>query len=292
MHPAARIIAIAAVLAAPSLGRSQQQELTAVLADDATATEWLQNQDEELPLFVAADDYTPDITQPGPDLGDFPNSAFTLPRGGIYIEQAPFTLQTGNRQVAAGYTWPFLLRFGLTDDVEFRVFGNGLTSTFGTGGTTGFAPLALDLKVHLWNDRMEVWRPAASLEVFVLTTWGARNLSGGTQPSLNLNLDFPLSEATNIEMTFSYTGVQAADLNANQFSYQWAVEQQVTERFQVFVHGFYSGPIPFESGSGVVIGIGYFYQLSDRWMAFNSYNAGLTSAAPPFSTQFGVAVAL
>src|SRR5262245_46548998 len=97
MHLAARIFAIAAVLAAPALGHAQ----SAVLSQEATATEWLQDQDEEPRLFVAAADYRPNIATPGPDFGDFPNSAYTLPRGGIYIEQAPFTLQTGNRQVSA-----------------------------------------------------------------------------------------------------------------------------------------------------------------------------------------------
>jgi len=304
MRLAARIIAIASVLAATAAGRAQLLEPTAVV-DGSEASDWIASEDEEPPLFFAANRPAPDIASPGPDLGDFPNSAFTLPRGGIYVEQGPFTLQTANRQVPVIYTWPFLLRFGLTDDVEFRVFGSGLTSISGPNGTTGFAPLALDLKVHLWNDRMEVLRPAASLEVFVQTTWGSQNLSGGTQPSLNLNLDFPITEATNIEMTLGYMGVQdpvlvvgprggsrLINLNVNEFSYQWALEHQVTDRFQIFVHGFYNGPIIFQSGQGIAVGIGYFYQLSDRWMLFNSYNTGLTTATPPFFTQFGLAVAL
>src|SRR5262245_45260897 len=163
MRLAARIIVLVAFAAVPAAARAEPHDMTALLADGADND--ASTQDDELPLFVTADGWTPDIKTPGPDLGDFPNSAFTLPRGGIYVEQGPFTLQTGNRQVAGAYLWPFLLRFGLTDNVEFRVFANGLTSTFGADGVTGFAPLALDFKVHLWNDRMEFFRPAASLEV-------------------------------------------------------------------------------------------------------------------------------
>jgi Putative MetA-pathway of phenol degradation len=248
-----------------------------------------------------------DIADPGPDFGDFPNSAFTLPKGRIYLEQAPFTWQDQNARNPTIYSWPFMLRYGLTDDVEFRLLTAGLTSVSGAPRTTGFAPLLLDLKVHLWDDHMECLLPAASLEVYVQTTWGSRSLSGGTQPSLNLNLDFPLNECLNIEMTFGYTGVRTAmdvvtsvnppvfrrgNLNDNVFAYQWAIERQINDRLQLFVHGYYSGPVFMQNGSSVVVGAGFFYQLSDRWMIFNSYNAGLDDDAPPFATQLGVALAL
>lgn len=263
------------------------------------------SEDEALPLFFGAS-WTPDISKPGPDMGDFPNSAFTLPRGGVYVEQGPFTLQTAGDNLPAMYSWPFLLRFGLTDDVEFRMFASGLTSTLGADNTTGFAPLALDLKVHLWDDRMEYLRPAVALEVYLQTTWGSRVFNAGTEPSINLNLDFPFTENTNIEMSFGYSAVldpldvvapgsgtpQRTNVDVNEFSYQWAWEQQLTEEFQFFIHGFYNGPILMQSGSGVMVGAGYFYQLSDRWMIFNSYNAGLSDGVPPFLTQFGVSVAL
>jgi hypothetical protein len=86
--------------------------------------------------------------------------------------------------------------------------------------------------------------------------------------------------------------IKRANLTADQFSYQWAVEQQVTDRFQVFLHGFFNAPIYLQAaGSGVVLGGGYFYQLSQRWMVFNSYNGGCNKTVPPFLTQFGVATA-
>lgn len=258
----------------------------------------------------------PDIKEPGPDMGDYPNSAFTLPQGRAYVEFAPLTLQTANAANSAAYSFPFLLRYGLTDDVEFRLIGSGLSSVFNTGNTvSGFAPLIVDTKIHLWDDRMEQYLPAASLEVYIQTNLASPGFQVGVEPSLNLNLDFPLSEKTNIEMTLGYTGVQDSvrvhtgqrydpilgyevpvvhreDVTFNEFSFQWAVERQLTDEFQVFVHGYYNGSIFLQSGPSKVIGAGWFYQVSKQIMLFSSYNFGLDSASPPFSTQLGMAFAL
>lgn len=258
----------------------------------------------------------PDISEPGPDMGDYPNSAFTLPKGRAYIEFAPLNLQTADRYNSASYNAPFLLRYGITDDVELRLFGSGITTAFDPGNTvSGFSPLIIDTKIHMWDARMEQMIPAASLEVYVQTNWGSPAFQGGVEPSINLNLDFPVAEKTNIEMTFGYTGIQdalfvvtgdrffprlghkipklhQANLNVNQFSYQWAIEQQVTEKFQIFVHGYFNGPVYLQSGPGKVIGTGWFYRVSKRSMIFSSYNAGMDSATAPFTTQLGVAFAL
>src|SRR5262245_44895110 len=40
------------------------------------------------------EDSWPNIKEPGPDLGDFPNSAFTLPKGRMYFESGTFSLLT------------------------------------------------------------------------------------------------------------------------------------------------------------------------------------------------------
>ncbi len=258
----------------------------------------------------------PDIKDPGPDMGDYPNSAFTLPQGRAYVEFAPLSLQTANAENSAAYSFPFLLRYGLTDDVELRLISTGLASVFNPGNTaSGFFPLIIDTKIHLWDDQMEKLLPAASLEVYIQTELGSPAFQSGVEPSLNLNLDFPVNEKTNIEMTFGYTGVQDSvrvhtgqrydpilgyevpvvhreDVTFNEFSYQWAVEQQLTDEFQVFVHGYYNGSIFLQTGPSKAIGAGWFYQVSKQIMLFSSYNFGLDSASPPFSTQLGMAFAL
>jgi hypothetical protein len=68
----------------------------------------------------------PDISDPGPD-GQLLNSNYTLRQGRIYVESAPFSYQTSTQQNPAAYNFPFLLCYGLTDDVELRLAGNGLT---------------------------------------------------------------------------------------------------------------------------------------------------------------------
>ena len=257
----------------------------------------------------------PDISKPGADFGDYPNSAYTLPKGRSYLEFAPLSYQGPDRHNAASNNTAYLFRYGITDDVEIRLTGSGLTSVFDPGSTvTGFAPLIIDTKIHLWDDQIERLIPAMSFEAFVQTNLASPQFQAGYEPSVNLNMDFPFTEKTNLEMTIGYTGVQdsiyiltgerfiprfnhnvptvgKANLNVNQFSFQWAVEQQVTEKFQVFLQGYYNGDVFRQSGAGKVVGAGYFYQFSKVATFFNSYNAGLDPSTPNFSTQLGFAYA-
>lgn len=272
--------------------------------------------DVVIPLELTADVETagPDITSPGPDMGDFPNSAFTLPKGRMYVESAPFTYATADHNNASAYSWPFLLRYGVTDDVELRLFGNGGTSVYDPQPVHGFSPLIIDTKIHLW-DGNDGLIPAASFEGYLQTTWGSSNFDGGWQPSLNMNFDLPLNDKTNLEWSLGYTGTRDAvnvvtgerfiprqhhlqpiihteGVNVYQFNVQWAIEREVTERLQVFVHGYYAGAVLLEQGAGSVVGAGAFYTLTRRWMAFGSCNAGLDSAVAPVSGQLGMAYAL
>lgn len=309
-HDPSRWSASPVTLTGRRAGPSAPPHLVQFSDDDAVGT--------EAPSAGASDSASdppskPDISNPGPDMGDFPNSAFTLPKGRWYFESGPATFQTADSQNPSNYTWPFLIRYGVTNDMELRLLGSGLTSTLAPSNTTGFGPLIIDTKIHLWNDRMENWIPAASFEAYLQTDWGSPAFRGGIQPSLNMNFDFPITKKTNIEMSFGYTGVQTtvhvltgfefvprlnhevpvihdeAD-NGYQFSYQWAVEQQLTDEFQVFVHGQYLGAV-LRSPPSTIVGAGFFYQLSPRSITFASFNAGLDELAPPFSTQFGIAFA-
>jgi len=258
----------------------------------------------------------PNIEEPGPDMGDFPNSAFTLPKGRAYVEFSPVTMFTADRENPQGYIAPYLLRYGLTDDVEFRLFGNGVTHVGGPSPTTGFSPLNLDFKVHLWNDRKEWLIPAVSLEVFLLTPWGSSQFTGGWQPSLNLNFDLPITKKMNLEWTLGYGGVQEAinintkevfvprfnflvpgihrqfTPNFNQFKAQWAIEYKVNDKLELFVHGFHNGAILFNLGAGEMVGAGMFWKFSPCLTAFGSANSGLTPNLPSFAGQVGLALAL
>jgi hypothetical protein len=172
------------------------------------------------------------------------------------------------------------------------------------------------MKVHLWNDRKEWLIPAASLEVFLLTPWGSKQFNGGWEPSLKMNFDLPITKKINLEWTFGYSGVQQAinintheifiprfnflvpgihrqfDLNFNQFSAQWAIEYQVNDQLEIFVHGFHNGAILFNFGAGEMVGVGAFWKFNSRVKAFGSVNSGLTPNLPSIAAQLGFAVAL
>lgn len=257
----------------------------------------------------------PDISEPGPDLGDFPNSAYTLPKGKAYIEFAPFTLAGPDAQNPSSYTTPFLLRYGATDDVELRIFGSGFTKVYGDHGETGFSPISLDTKIHMWDQNNEWFIPAMSLEAYIQTDWGTKAFDGGWQESIALNFDMLLTKKTNLEWTIGYSGVQdavnvitggrfvprhgfirptvhRANLNIYQLSIQWALEHEVTERLQVFTHGFYNGGILIQQGAGITVGAGAFWKFSPSLIGWGSCNAGLTDADPPVLAQIGFAYAL
>lgn len=312
----AAFVAIAWIAAAPSFAVAQDSDIA--WTDPVALAEVRKDRGRLPPALrlteVVESSEWPNIADPGPDMGDFPNSAFTLPRGKVYIESAPLTMITGDSFGPAAYLWPYLLRYGVTDDLELRLLGNGLTSVFGSDPTTGFSPTVIDLKVHLW-DGNERFIPASSLEVYLLTPWGSPAFQGGWQPSLNMNFDLPVGEKTNIETTVGYSGVlDALDVNtgervkprfhhfvsgrhqrgANEYlvSFQWAVSRTITERLQLFLHGYFNGSLLLQQGTGKVIGVGGQYQLSDRWMTFGSCNAGLDDAVAPFSAQWGFAWAL
>jgi hypothetical protein len=258
----------------------------------------------------------PNISEPGPDMGDFPNSAFTLPKGRCQIEMAPVTLLNADRQNPAAYAAPFLFRYGLTDDVEFRVLGHGLTSVGGSDPTTGLSPLNFDLKVHLWDDRKEWLIPAVSLEVYVLTQTGSPQFNAGVEPSVNLNFDLPITKKINLEWTVGRSGVQESiNVNTNehfiarfnylipglhrefnpnfeQFSASWAIEYEVNDRLELFVHGLHNGAILLNLGAGEIVGSGFFWTFSPRLMGFASLNSGLTPNLPSLAGQMGFALAL
>ena len=251
----------------------------------------------------------PDISKPGPDLGDYPNSAFTLKKGHAQFEIAPATFRTRNADNPSGYGTPFLFRYGVTDDVEFRVMGTGLTSEFSPDQITGFSPVVLDTKIHMWDAQMEHMIPAASFEASLQTELGSTAFNGGYQPSLNINMDFPFTEETNLEITLGYSGNMTTvdfhelipggttgqfmlDENVYVFQFQWALEQEITEKLSGFLHGYVNHPIGIDTDGGIVVGAGFFYKVSQRMMLFGAANPGLNDAAPPIVMQLGTAYAL
>ncbi len=246
----------------------------------------------------------PDIKSPGIELGDFPNSAFTLPARTMQLELAPLSVVGEDEFNRPEYFTQFMLRFGLTDDVEFRILGNGPTWLYTEPQNSGFSPIALDLKVHLWDDRREVWLPASSLEVMLSTEWGSSFLSSGYQPTIKMNFDLPITEKLNLQTTLGY-GEAAGSIavrnqsnqlttlvdEINQVIFQWSFEKDVSDDLQVFITGQTLESVPGQT-AGTSLATGGYLRRSDRLMFFGLLDWGLTSDAPKIGAQAGFGYAI
>lgn len=249
---------------------------------------------------------TVDIRDPDPDTANFPNGAYTLPKGRMYIENSPIGFYGASKTSPRIYQWDFLIRYGLTDNLEFRIFSNGLTYEAARGkqpAVTGFSPLAFDFKANFWEENPKYHIPAVGLEVYLQTTFGSSAFSGGTQPSMNLLFDQSLPLEIGLEWNVGITGVQNASSQVvYEFSFQWSFQREVVEDFDIFVHGFYNAAaLPRllnvqESATSslptiTVVGVGGIWTVNDRLAIFGSYNFGLTPGSPGTIVLSGFAVA-
>jgi hypothetical protein len=248
-----------------------------------------------------------DIRDPAPDTANFPNSPYTLAKGRVYIENSPLGLYGSSKNAPGLYQWDFLLRYGLTDNLEFRIFSNGLTAQRGAKGeppTSGFSPLVFDVKMNFWEENTKYYIPAMGIEVYVQTKFGSPMFNAGVQPSMNLLFSQTLPLDISFEYNFGLTGTQnGLGQNKYQFSYQWAFQRPVVEDFEVFVHGFYNAAalprilqfksidareeLPFVN----LVGAGGIWTLSRQVAVYGSYNFGTNPASPSRIALLGFAVA-
>jgi hypothetical protein len=243
------------------------------------------------------------IRDPDPDTANFPNGAYTLPKGRLYIESSPLSNYGSSRITAPQYNWETLIRYGLTDNLEIRMFTNGLTVRKGSSPTTGFSPVAFDVKANFWEENLDHYIPAMGLEAYIQTTFGSPAFNSGLQPSLSLLFDQTLPFEINFEYNFSLSGVGLPNgASIYQFGFQWSFQREVFKDFDIFVHGFYNAAnlprlpgissIPSASHPQVVVvGIGAIWTLTDRLAIFGSYNVGLTPDSPSTIALMGFAVA-
>lgn len=235
----------------------------------------------------------PDVRDPGPDTANFPNSAFTLPQGRAYVEVSPVFLSGPSAGTAKGYNAEFLLRYGLTDRVELRLFGDGPTVERGQFAGKGFAPISWDLKMNLWQENRKYCVPAVGLEVFLLTASGSKSLNQGTQPGINLLFDHTLPYGFQLEWNVGLVGDPSPNNPGNvmEATAAWALQREVLPNFDVFIQGYFNGATLPRFGDGVELGGGAVWAVSKRISIFGSYNAGVSKAAPTTIFQLGTAFA-
>jgi hypothetical protein len=242
------------------------------------------------------------IRDPDPDTANFPNGAYTLPKGRLYIENSPLSNYGPSRLTAPQYNWETLLRYGLTDNLEIRLFTNGLTVRKGSSPTSGFSPVAFDVKANFWEENLDHHIPAMGLEAYIQTTFGSPAFDSGLQPSIALLFDQTLPFEINFEYNFSLNG-QGLPYGGSiyQFGFQWSFEREIFRDFDIFVHGFYNAAnlprlpgiisAPGSHPTAAVVGAGAIWTVSERLAIFGSYNVGVTPDSPSTIALLGFAVA-
>jgi hypothetical protein len=247
---------------------------------------------------------TPDISTPGADTANFPNSAFTLPEGRFYFENSPIGFYGSSRASPSQYNWELFYRYGVTDNLEFRLFTSGLTVVDGSPTTVGFSPATFDLKYNLWEENTDYLIPAVGIESYVQTTWGSASTVDGTQVAWSINVDhslpFDLAFEWNVGSTQIFTpgGRSIAEANGS-----WSLQRDITDSVALFIHAYHNaaslprGAISnldpqrgFHRINGHVVGAGAIWTVGEKMQVFGSVNAG-TKTAPSFIGLLGFALA-
>jgi len=238
------------------------------------------------------------IRDPGPDTANFPNSPYTLPRGWVYVETSPVTWNAAIRNVqSAGWNWEYLVRVGITDRVEFRVFSNGISywqAGLGQPANTGMAPLVLDTKIHLWgaDDVTDTITPAVGIEFYVQTDWGSRSLQEGTQPGAMLLFANELPWDVKLEWNIGLGATtNASGAMIYQDIFQCAFTKSVTADLDIFLQGYVNQAALPRFGQNTVLGGGFVRYFGDRISVFGSYNAATDTVGPASVVQLGGAAA-
>jgi len=239
-----------------------------------------------------------DITLPGPDSANFPNSPYTLPKGRSYIETLPCNYAFGGSGSPSSYSWPFLIRTGLTDSCELRILSQGPTVVGAmpdAPGYDGFAPLIFDMKIHLWGDRDWLYMPVVGVEVFLQTGLASRPFQIGTEPGMQLLVDHQLPGDWLFEWNVGYFGNGGDyipdDLSSPFLGASWALQKQVNDSLAVFYQGFFNNSnFPFFP-SDLVSGFGAQWTVSQRLAVFAAYNWSLDGLGSPSGGYSGFAYA-
>ena len=266
-----------------------------------------------------------DIRAPGSDLANFPNSAFTLPRGGFYLETTPVSYASASSTLASQYNWEYLLRYGLVDWLELRLYSQGFSVQGSPNSAVGFSPLTFDTKIHFWDEWEDYHLPAAGLEVMVQTQLlGSSAFNAGTEPSFSLNFDQELPWDLQVEYNLGAARFEDPnDISQSVWdvTFAWAIQKDIIKDVAVFVNGYYNAanlprigrlsdgwvtscPTPRRCRSEEMIqqttplggndrqnavGMGAIWTLNDKISVFTNLAAGTTAPTPSFTGFLGFA---
>ncbi len=268
---------------------------------------------------------TLDITNPGSDLANFPNSAYTLPQGGFYLETTPISYTSASKRSSPQYNAEYLLRYGLLDDIEVRLYSQGFTVQGNPNKAVGFSPLTFDTKIHFWDEWEDYYLPAAGLEVLLQTDLlGSPAFNAGLQPAMSLNFDQTLPYEFEIEYNVGaarFQDPQNLDKSVWDATFSWAIQRAMTEDIDLFINGYYNasslprntrhsdkyqhvcpnaGPCrdvekirrAIEPGANVqmqAVGMGGIWTMDKHTVFFTNLAAGVSTSTPDFTGYVGFA---
>lgn len=256
-------------------------------------------------LVVTAGDCgaVPDIRNPGPELPTYPENVDTLPAGTAYVELSAGYLGR-DRGEPGRYNTPFLLHYGVIENVELRLYDNGFTWYESHQGYRGFEPLSFGSLIHIMDEKPAYFLPSIAFEPIVTTNLlGNANTTGGVQPILMLTFQNTLPEDIQFNYTFGALRVRnGLGRDDWQFQFQWALQRQAFfEDLQLFVHGTYNtmtGTSPDAAAAQTtfmvgqsVIGGGFIYTLNERLALFGQASGGLNADTPAMVSWTGFSVA-
>lgn len=217
-----------------------------------------------------------DITNPGPDTASFPTSPFTLPKGRAYFENFPLYFDLPENKKFS-YNWPFLMRIGVTNFLEFRLQGQGLShsrpDTY-QKNILGFMPLNIGIKLHIWGTQEWKYMPSTGIEVYVIPPIASKPFRDKTQFIINSLFNIKLQDSLALEWNIGvYSRAMPSIQKRNIYTIiEWALTQEITKHINLFFEGLYSSPGYPSYPKTLLLGIGFLRNINKRISIYGSYN--------------------
>jgi hypothetical protein len=235
----------------------------------------------------------PDITEPGPDSADFPDSAFAVPTGIVYLETS-LTYASSKGPRVRDYFTNTLVRIGLWEDLELRIASPGIIHENGPEeSVTGVGPLTIGFKQHVWDEVAESGIPAFGVIAQVNVPTASAGFDDGTAiPTVFCNFDHTLSANSYFEWNLGLSAVHADDGHRFvQGNFLWSLGHEVNDDITVFFHGFTNFPASSGNQEEVVMGPGMIWFVNKRVAVDFSYNFGLTDESLHRLVRLGLSMA-
>jgi hypothetical protein len=239
---------------------------------------------------------SPDIHHPGPDNANFTASPFTLPKGRCYVETFPLWTQITECPIGKTYHCSYLIRVGLTDYIELRLLGNGLThiENNSSHATTGFSPFNAGFKIHLWGKQEMHWIPSVGFEAYIVTPLASKDLKEGTQFACTSMFDLRCSNGLLLEWNIgAYTQSVQPCKNKRDlyFLLEWSLQQDITHSLSLFFEGAYRSALYPKITEMLLFGAGFISYITNTVAIFGSYNWSALHKTQGELANFGFALA-